>query len=100
MSAKVVLEVQHSLAKVKMVFDKASLVSECRALIEKKLQRIDPSVKTAVRPHAPHSEGGLCVCVWVSVCVRSRVVCAVCFGAGVCAAAAGHAHAACHVARR
>lgn len=47
--SKVVLEVQHSLAKVKMVFDKAALVSECRALIEKKLQRIDPSVNTTVR---------------------------------------------------
>jgi ABC-type transporter Mla maintaining outer membrane lipid asymmetry ATPase subunit MlaF len=49
MSAKVVLEVHHSLAKVKMVFDKHALVSDCRLAIEKKLQRIDPNVDVSVR---------------------------------------------------
>jgi hypothetical protein len=48
MSAKVVLEVHHSLAKVKMVFDKHALVSDCRLAVERKLQRIDPNVDIKV----------------------------------------------------
>jgi hypothetical protein len=45
---KVVLDVHHAIAKVKMVFDTQALVSECRAQLERKLLRIDPTANTAV----------------------------------------------------